>query len=162
MYRRALVPLDGSLVAESIVRLILQIAGPLDMEVVLLGVVVPVRPTVIDAGPVLVDDTDSLVAEVHAYLTPIADRLRASGVRVTTVVRRGDAVTEILAGAREAQADVIIMTTHGRTGFGRLFFGSVAEGVLRRADVPVFMMRQTPMQLAAQLAEEGPVTRATG
>jgi nucleotide-binding universal stress UspA family protein len=41
------------------------------------------------------------------------------------------------------------MTTHGRTGFGRLLFGSVAEAVLRQADVPVFLMRQTEAQIAA-------------
>jgi nucleotide-binding universal stress UspA family protein len=45
---------------------------------------------------------------------------------------------------------MIIMTTHGRTGLGRLLFGSVAEGVLRQADVPVFLMRQTEAQLAAR------------
>jgi nucleotide-binding universal stress UspA family protein len=59
-------------------------------------------------------------------------------------------VAEIIAGVGEAQADMIIMTTHGRTGLGRLLFGSVAEGVLRQADVPVFLMRQTEAQLAAR------------
>jgi nucleotide-binding universal stress UspA family protein len=47
----------------------------------------------------------------------------------------------VLAAAAAARADLIAMTTHGRTGVGRLLFGSVAEAVLRRADVPVFLMR---------------------
>ena len=150
MYKRALVPLDGSIVAESIIPFVLQIAGPLDLDVKLLSVVVPASPAVMEAGPVVVDNTERLAAEAEAYLLPLARELRANGVRVMTEVRRGEPVAEILAGVREAQADLIIMTTHGRTGFGRLLFGSVAEGVLRRADVPVFLMRQTEAQLAAR------------
>jgi len=150
VYKRALVPLDGSIVAESIIPFILQIAGPLDLDVTLLKVVVPAAPAVVEAGPVVIDDTDKLVGEAEAYLLPFARELRAKGVRVTTDVRRGQPIPEILAGVRTAQADLIIMTTHGRTGFGRLLFGSVAEGVLRQADVPVFLMRQTEAELAAR------------
>jgi nucleotide-binding universal stress UspA family protein len=49
---------------------------------------------------------------------------------------------------------VIAMSTHGRSGLGRLLFGSVAEQVLRHADVPVFLMRQTEAQVAARAAKE--------
>jgi nucleotide-binding universal stress UspA family protein len=150
MYKRALVPLDGSIVAESVIPFILQVAGPLDLEVTLLSVVVPAPPAVMDAGPAVIDSAEKLSAEAEAYLMPFANELRANGVRATIAVRRGEPVAEILAGAREAQADLIIMTTHGRTGFGRLLFGSVAEGILRRADVPVFLMRQTEARLAAR------------
>jgi nucleotide-binding universal stress UspA family protein len=150
MYERALVPLDGSMVAEGIIPFILQTAGPLDLDVTLLRVVVPAPPAVMEAGPVVVDNTEKLAAEAEAYLMPLARELRANGVRVTTAVRCGEPVSEILAGVREAKADLIIMTTHGRTGFGRLLFGSVAEAVLRQADVPVFLMRQTEAQLAAR------------
>jgi nucleotide-binding universal stress UspA family protein len=150
MYKRALVPLDGSIVAESIVPFVLQIAGPLGLDVALLNVVVPAPPRVVDAGPVVLDNTQALAADAEAYLLPFARELRANGVRVTTTVRHGEPVAEILAAVREVRADLIIMTTHGRTGFGRLLFGSVAEGVLRQAEVPVFLMRQTEAQLAAR------------
>jgi nucleotide-binding universal stress UspA family protein len=150
VYKRALVPLDGSIVAESVIPFILQVAGPLDLEVTLLSVVVPAPPSAMDAGPAVIDDAEKQSAEAETYLVPFATELRAKGVRVTIAVRRGEPVAEILAGVREARADLIIMTTHGRTGFGRLLFGSVAEGVLRRADVPVFLMRQTEAQLAAR------------
>jgi nucleotide-binding universal stress UspA family protein len=69
-------------------------------------------------------------------------------------VRFGEAVAEILAGAREVGADLIAMTTHGRGGLGRLLFGSVAEAVLRQAETPVFLMRQTKAQVAARAAWE--------
>jgi nucleotide-binding universal stress UspA family protein len=143
MYRRVLVPLDGSPVAEAILPFLLEIAGPLDMSVVLLRVNEPIAPAVIEASRhVIVDDIEGRRRDALEYLAPIAVGLRARGVDVDTVVRRGEPATEILAAARETDADLVAMTTHGRTGLGRLLFGSVAEAVLRRAEVPVFLMRQ--------------------
>ena len=155
MYKRALVPLDGSVVAEGIIPFILEIAGPLDMEVVLLRVVVPIPPSVIEGSRhVDVEDVEKRRLEAEEYLAPIAGELRAKAVRVRTQVRRGAPTAEILAGAREARADLIAMTTHGRSGLGRLLFGSVAEAVLRQSEVPVFLMRQTEAQVAARAAWE--------
>jgi nucleotide-binding universal stress UspA family protein len=155
MYKRALVPLDGSMVAAAIVPFILEIAGPLDMEVALLRVVVPAPPMVLEGSSyVVAEDVEKLRANAEAYLASVAAELRDQGVRVTIQVRFGEAVPEILAGAREAEADLIAMTTHGRGGLGRLLFGSVAEAVLRQAEIPVFMMRQTKAQVAARAAWE--------
>jgi nucleotide-binding universal stress UspA family protein len=155
MYKRALVPLDGSMIAEAIVPFILEIAGPLDMEVALLRVVVPAPPLVVEGSTHAVfEDVDKLRDEADDYLASVAAALRARGVRVTTHVRSGDAVGEILAGAREAGADLIAMTTHGRGGLGRLLFGAIAEAVLRQAEMPVFLMRQTKAQVAARAAWE--------
>lgn len=155
MYKRAIVPLDGSIVAEGIIPFILEIAGPLDMDVVLLRVLVPVPPSVLEGSRyVEVEDPEKRRLEAEEYLRPIAVDLRARGVRVTTMVRRGEPTAEILAGARAAGADLIAMTTHGRSGLGRLLFGSVAEAVLRQADIPVFLMRQSETQVAARAAWE--------
>jgi nucleotide-binding universal stress UspA family protein len=142
VYRRALVPLDGSVVAEGALSFIRQVARPLDLDVTLLCVVVPSPLAVVEGGPVVIDDGAQLQAKAEAYLASLATELRASGVRVSTEVRRGEAAAEILAGVRETGADLIVMTTHGRTGFGRLLLGSVAEAVLRQAGVPVILMRQ--------------------
>src|SRR5439155_17880924 len=142
MYKRALVPLDGSMVAEAIVPFILEIAGPLDMEVALLRVVVPAPPMVVEGSSYMVAaDVEKLRANAEEYLASVAAELRGQGVRVTIQMRFGEVVAEILAGAREVEADLIAMTTHGRGGLGRLLFGSVAEAVLRQAEIPVFMMR---------------------
>lgn len=154
MYKRALIPLDGSMVAESIIPFILEVAGPLDMEVALLRVLVPVPPMTVEGTQVVIEDAGRLRAEAEEYLASIAAELRAKGVRVTTAVRRGEPVAEILAGAREADADLIAMTTHGRSGLSRLLFGSVAAAVLSHAEVPVFLMRQTAAQVAARVAWE--------
>ncbi len=155
MYKRAIIPLDGSIVAEGIIPFVLEVAGPLDMDIVLLRVLVPIPPSVIEGSPyVKIEDPEKRRLEAEAYLMPIAVDLRAKGVRVTTMVRRGEPTAEILAGARAADADLIAMTTHGRSGLGRLLFGSVAEAVLRQADIPVFLMRQSEAQVAARAAVE--------
>jgi nucleotide-binding universal stress UspA family protein len=152
MYKRALIPLDGSAVAESIVPFILEIAGPLDMEVTLVRVLVP-TPLAVE-GAVVFDDVEKLRADAEAYLAGVAAELRGKGVRVTTTVRQGEPVDQILAVARDADADLIAMTTHGRSGLSRLLFGSIAAAVLVRAEVPVFMMRQTAAQVRARAAWE--------
>ena len=155
MYKRAIVPLDGSIVAEGIIPFILEIAGPLDMEVVLLRVVVPIPPSVIEGSRhVEVENVEKRRLEAEQYLAPVVSELRTKGVRVTTQVRRGEPTDEILAGAKAAGADLIAMTTHGRSGLGRLLFGSVAEAVLRHSEIPVFLMRQTEAQVAARAASE--------
>lgn len=153
MYKRALIPLDGSAVAESIVPFILEIAGPLDMQVALVRVIVPSPPLAVE-GAVVFDDVEKLRADAEAYLAGVAAELRAKGVRVTTTVCQGEPVEQILAAARDAEADLIAMTTHGRSGLSRLLFGSIAAAVLARAEIPVFMMRQTETQVRARAAWE--------
>jgi nucleotide-binding universal stress UspA family protein len=144
MFKRVVVPLDGSSVAEEILPFLAQIAGPLDLEVTLLCVVVPVPPQAVEGTRhIVIEDVEARFADARRRLLPIAAGLEASGVRVAIDVRRGEPVAEILEGAKAAKADLIAMTTHGRSGLGRLLFGSVAEAVLRRSDVPVFLMKAT-------------------
>lgn len=66
----------------------------------------------------------------------IMEALKAKGVRAGGRVRIGDPAAEIV-------ADLIAMTTHGRSALGRLLFGSVAEAVLRGSPIPVFLMKMT-------------------
>jgi nucleotide-binding universal stress UspA family protein len=156
MYRRVLVPLDGSLVAEGIIPFIIEIAGPLDMQVVLLRVLISAPPMAVEGTrQVVIEDLEKRRAEAEEYLAATAAALRDKGVRAAMDVRRGEPVAEILQGAREAEADLIAMTTHGRTGLGRLLFGSIAEAVLRQAEIPVFLMRLANDQAAARAAWQG-------
>jgi nucleotide-binding universal stress UspA family protein len=140
--KRVLVALDGSASAEAMLRFVLDIAGPLDMTVLLLRVVEPFTPAVADAVymPTL-EDVEERRRDAEEYVAPIAGALRARGVTTAWAVRRGRPDEEILAAAAESNVDMIAMATHGRTGVGRLLFGSVAEAVLRRSTVPVFLMR---------------------
>ena len=148
MYQRVLVPLDGSRVAEAILPFIEQIAGPLDMEVLLVRVVPLTSMDVVgmakeaQAGAPILKELDA-----QGYLEPLVASLKAKGVRAGARVRIGDPATEIVAAAKEINADLIAMTTHGRSGLGRLLFGSVAEAVLRGSPIPVFLLRTSEAAL---------------
>jgi nucleotide-binding universal stress UspA family protein len=144
VYKRALVPLDGSPLAEAIIPFLVDIAGPLDMSVVLLRVLEPIPPVVVEGvRHALLETGAARARQAEEYLESTAATLRARGVEVSCQVRSGRPELEIVEAARDTSADLIAMSTHGRSGFGRLLFGSVAEQVLRHADVPVFMMRQS-------------------
>jgi nucleotide-binding universal stress UspA family protein len=147
MYKRVLIPLDGSRLAEGILPFVGQIASPLDLEVTLVRVEPPIAPMAIEGTThFTVDDIAARIKGAREYLAPVAADLRRQGMRVMTDARHGDPVPEIVAAARETSADLIAMTTHGRSGFRRLLFGSVAEAVLRRTEIPVLMMRLTERQ----------------
>jgi nucleotide-binding universal stress UspA family protein len=146
LYKRLLVPLDGSTVAESILPFVEQVAGPLDAEVVLLNVIEPPSPgeIVASVGVVSPDVWRARELEVKQYLAGLERRLAAKGLRVERRLQMGRAADEILAAATALGADLIAMTTHGRSGIARLLFGSVAEAVLRGSTVPLLMFRVTP------------------
>jgi nucleotide-binding universal stress UspA family protein len=152
-HKRVLVALDGSEAGAAVMKLVMEIAGPLDMTVMLLHVLEPITPSVAD-GTMVVDDLDARRDEAEEYLAPISAMLRSQGVDTSWAVRHGRPAEEILAAASESGADLIAMATHGRTGLGRLLFGSVAEAVLRRAPVPVFMIRQPHTVEAAPAARQ--------
>jgi nucleotide-binding universal stress UspA family protein len=155
MYTRAVVPLDGSELSAAILPFVTRIAGPLDMEVVLLRVVEPISPRVIESSRhIEVEDVEARLAEARTYLRPVMQELAGEGVRALMQVRHGDPVTEIVDCAKTVQADLIAMNTHGRSGLGRLLFGSVAEAVLRKAEIPVLLMRLTESQVRSRRARE--------
>jgi nucleotide-binding universal stress UspA family protein len=142
MYSKVIVPLDGTETAKAVLPFIEGIAGPLDLEVLLLRVVMPgseeLRRT---AKEHLADLLPTLRREALDSLRSVEDRLTTKGIRVATDVRIGDPAAEILAECDRTGADLIAMATHGRSGLGRLVFGSVAETVIRNARVPVFVLR---------------------
>lgn len=85
--------------------------------------------------PVFVDvDPNTMAEEVRRFCAPLVE---PSGVKVDVVVRTGDPVREIRKEAARGPSDLLILGTHGRSGFERLFLGSVTEKVLRSTRVPV-------------------------
>ena len=154
-HKRVLVALDRSAACESVLRFLLEIAGPLDMSIMLLHVLEPIAPQVLDANPkVILEDVEARTKDAEEYLAPIGAALRAQGVDTSWAIRRGRPADEILAAAKESDAELIAMATHGRTGIGRLLFGSVAETVLRHAPVPIFMIREPHTLETAPAARE--------
>jgi nucleotide-binding universal stress UspA family protein len=145
MYKRVLVAVDGSETAEAILPFIVQLAGPLDLDVILL------RANLLTPAVEFV--AARMISEV--YLADLAKDIAGHGLRVETVVRDGAPADTILAVAREQGADLIAMTTHGRTGPSRLLFGSVAEAVLRESSVPVLLLKQSERDLARRRTDGG-------
>jgi nucleotide-binding universal stress UspA family protein len=82
-------------------------------------------------------DFGTLYASVDRRLSERGDRVVAAGLRATTKIAEGNAVTEITQRGRAMGADLIVVGTHGRTGLAHAMLGSVAERVVRRASCPV-------------------------
>ena len=75
------------------------------------------------------------------YLEGKAKELEKKGIATERVVQRGDPVNTVVNVAREKNADLIAMTSHGRTGLQRVFYGSVTSGVLHKIDRPLLLIR---------------------
>ena len=144
---RILVPLDLSAASEGVLPIVSCLAGPFDFEVHLLHVVESVRPF----PDSFIAEKPAYYREVETYLAQVAAPLEARGVRVTVSVRHGFPAEVIPAVAAESKSGLIAMSTHGRSGLGRLFLGSVSERVLRSVSVPVLLWKPP-----AGLHESGP------
>jgi hypothetical protein len=88
---------------------------------------------------------DQLEAEARQYLERTAERIRKSGLKVSVAVAVGTPVDVILTASRANGADLIAMTTHGRSGLNRWILGSVADAVVRSGGVPVLVIRSWPV-----------------
>jgi len=133
-----LVPLDGSILAETALTPAVDLAREHGARLVLL------RAAEAHSLP-MADPTEAQVQAVRAaedYLTDARGRVGRAGVGdVDTSVWYGAPVEAIVEAARYRRADLIVMSSHGRSGLGRLVLGSVAETVLRATRVPILLIR---------------------
>jgi nucleotide-binding universal stress UspA family protein len=145
-FKRILIPLDGSALSEQILEPALELGSLAQAEYVLVRVVEPF--VLMDYAPVAQASrldmklTQEQLATVRHDLEQVAERLRATGqiVHARALLAEQPAVA-ILDEAHRQDADLIAMTTHGRSGLARLLLGSVADKVLRGATLPVLMQR---------------------
>jgi nucleotide-binding universal stress UspA family protein len=111
-------------------------------RLVLLHILMPPSPFLGDELPAsFVDLQVRARREVERRLATLVGQAKKAGIRVETELTEGVPSEEILRAARRQRADLIVMGTHGRTGLGRVFMGSVAERVLQRATCPVLTVR---------------------
>jgi nucleotide-binding universal stress UspA family protein len=152
-FDKILIPLDGSRLAEAALpKAVELVSNNLNATLILLRAAEATSFPGVDP----IDAQVSVVHEAEDYLEAVAARLREDGIPgVKTSVWYGAAAPSILEAARMKNPDLIMMSTHGRSGIGRLIAGSVAESVLRGARTPIFLIRVegTPV--------ETPVGRAT-
>jgi signal transduction histidine kinase/nucleotide-binding universal stress UspA family protein len=147
-YDRIVVPLDGSELAEEAIahaetlaratgapiHVVRVVDTPPLTQVAMVGL--GVEQAAQAAALRRIEAEEAAAAE---YLEVIRERLVARGLVTTTAVVTGDVVPELLGAVRPR--DVLVMTTHGRTGLTRWFLGSVAEAVVRRSPAPVLLVR---------------------
>lgn len=139
MFKTILIPLDGSLRAELVLEYLLPLLRERKPEVILSRAVYESsdEKALTDYQKILGED----LVTAEAYLANVKAKLTLDGVRARTQVYQGRPPEAILAGARREGADLIAMTTHGRTGLERLLMGSVAESILRASEIPVLAVR---------------------
>jgi nucleotide-binding universal stress UspA family protein len=140
---RILIPLDGSPLAESVLAHAMSLAEPETSRITLLRVVAPAYvATEFNALAESEKVLQERVETAHAYLGDLATRLSVEGYLVDTdVVVSSLPAATILDYARRHQVELICMATHGRSGVKRLLLGSVADKVLRAAEIPILIYR---------------------
>jgi nucleotide-binding universal stress UspA family protein len=153
MFANILVPLDGSALSEQALSLAQNLARSSDTTLHLLQVI-SLRPelealrgsgsesvTVLemaqDAARRL---REAQTARGKAYLESLAAPLQQAGFHVITALREGAADEHIVAYAKEQEIDLIVMSTHGHSGFKRFFLGSVTDRVIRAGQTPVLVL----------------------
>jgi len=136
--RRIVCPVDFSPISKRALDHAAVIARWYEAELVVLHVV-PFMPTLfgfpaaVNTAAVAAADADAVIPE----LTRFVEQAEAAVSATETIVRSGSPAAEILRYAAESEADLLVLGTHGRTGFERFMVGSVTEKVLRKAPCPV-------------------------
>ena len=145
--KEVVVPLDGSKESEAVIPYIEELASKLQAKVVLLQVlalsyhVYAGGEVVVTRFPYTEKEMEPLKAKAKDYLEKMGSLLKAKGVITRAEVRIGDAAEEIIQLADEINADVVAMSTHGRSGLSRWAFGSVAGKVLYGGNTPILLVR---------------------
>lgn len=143
--RTILLPTDFSECAAHAVPVAAEMARQAGARLLCLHVVEPVVPAVgwtPVAEPLpLADISDRLEDSAARELPKLSQCAECEGLDVEELIAHGEASSEIVRVARERGADLIVISSHGRTGLGRIIFGSTAESVVRYAHCPVLVVK---------------------
>jgi nucleotide-binding universal stress UspA family protein len=114
-------------------------------SIIAVHVIEPLVPTVGYSGMTeplpIADITDQLETSAERELPRIAECEECAGLEIEEVIVHGEAAAEIVRVAKDRRADLIVLSSHGRTGLGRILFGSTAEAVVRHASCPVLVVK---------------------
>ncbi|MCA9916503.1 MAG: universal stress protein [Anaerolineales bacterium] len=147
MFKHILVPLDGSHLAEAALPSALALASNFQSELSLVWVLQPPHLIMTAANgsvyaQLLTEMRNQSEQDAHSYLQAHKGSLQQQGFTVHTQVAEGENIADTLLEVASAlDVDTIVMSTHGRGGISRWVFGSVADKVLRYANVPVLLIR---------------------
>ena len=143
MIKKILVPLDGSELAARAISYAEELAVQFDAELLFIWVVHPLVETSDEAIGVYEGIRKAHHKEAKTYFKTAPLNLHKSAFQTTTKVLEGPVAETILDMAVEESVDLIVMSTHGRSGLERWVYGSVADKVLQHAPCPVFLVRAT-------------------
>ena len=151
MVNTILVPLDGSKRAEKILPHVESLARTCAARVIFLGIVEPLfiaHQSVYNNPLFDQQNIEQQTADMDAYLAALQQTFRQKGIEADRSVGHNLVVEGIIATAQREKADLIALCSHGRTGLARVFYGSVAAGILHRIDRPLLLIRsldETPL-----------------
>ena len=121
------------------------LARTFNASIICVNVIEPIVPTVGYSGMTeplpIADITEQLEDSAERELPKLAECEECAGLNVEELVVHGEAAAEIVRVAREREVDLIVISSHGRTGLGRILFGSTAEAVVRHASCPVLVVK---------------------
>ncbi len=148
MYKKILVPLDGSEKAESILPHVESVAIDRGFTLIFLHVVtlphligLP-KGEVYEALPQMTPaEVSKQVTNAQRYLDGVVDRMGQKGITARSRIEFGPVVATIMRVARQEEVDLIAMASHGRGGMTDVFYGSAAAGILQRIDRPLLIVR---------------------
>jgi nucleotide-binding universal stress UspA family protein len=141
MYKKILVPLDGSELAKKALDHAEELAKTYGAEIILFEVIplMPIYGSQELVIPLIVDEKQKEAAEMD--LTKLAEEMKTRGHKVAAIVKKGQHVAvEIIDFAKELGVDLIVMCTRGHSGITRWVLGSVAHKVLTRAETPILLV----------------------
>lgn len=156
MFKHILCPIDGSKTAEHALEVAVKLAKEQQANLTICTVVDPSQAAAMAFGDPAMSAAcyDALEDEAKARLDETAAQLKDT-IAATTVTLLGQPTLGILGCAASKHADLIVMGSHGRGGIQRALIGSVAEGVLRQANVPVMIIRYNEREAKEQPAMAG-------
>ena len=141
-YKKVLVCLDGSALAEAALPHARALASEEDSEILLLRISVNPAAEFSFSDPGIADNIiQEMEAETLTYMQSVRGRLQKAGFRTNFLIQQGPVAESILRMASQSQADVIVMSTHGRSGAKRWLLGSVTDRVVTHSDIPVMVVR---------------------
>ena len=146
--RTILLPTDFSECGNYALSYAASLARTFKASIICLNVIEPIVPTVGYSGltePLpIADIAEQLEDSAERELPKLAECEDCAGLNVEELVVHGEASSEIVRVAKDRDVDLIVIASHGRTGLGRILFGSTAEAVVRHATCPVLVVKPPP------------------
>lgn len=145
--RTILLPTDFSECGNFALTYAASLARKFSASIICVHVIEPIVPTVGYSGMTeplpIADITEQLEDSAERELPKLAECDECAGIEVEELIVHGEAASEIVRVAKERDVDLIVIASHGRTGIGRILFGSTAEAVVRHASCPVLVVKQS-------------------